>query len=105
MERGELANLNIVIPDVAAADNLIQAIDRVLLPVDLPALPAIKGGAEDDVLIGGNADNVLHGGDDFAAGGAGDDVIMGRLGDDTLSGGAGNDKLNGPAPRGGVIFQ
>ncbi|MEM7270698.1 MAG: fasciclin domain-containing protein [Pseudomonadota bacterium] len=105
---GEFANPNIVVPDVAAADNLIQAIDRVLLPVDLPALPPVRGGAEDDVLRGGNADNVLRGGggndqiaagrgDDLAMGGRGDDDIRGQLGNDTLKGGAGNDNLNGGA--------
>ncbi len=109
------ANPNIVAADVPAGDNLIQAIDRVLLPIDLPGPVAVQGGNGRDVLDGNGGNETIfgNGGRDEISGGGGeerlnggkgrdtlegdgsDDVLIGGKGRDHLDGGAGDDKLRG----------
>lgn len=100
------ANPNIVLADVPAGDNLIQAIDRVLLPIDLPDPAPVKGtsGADEisgdagnDKIFGLAGKDVLNGedGDDFLNGGRGRDELFGGAGDDRLIGGNGKDSLEG----------
>ena len=62
-------------------------------------VPAMHGGAGDDVITGGTGDNTLTGddGNDVLRGGAGRDVLEGGAGNDVLDGGAGADRLNGGA--------
>ncbi|MEM7547915.1 MAG: fasciclin domain-containing protein [Pseudomonadota bacterium] len=93
----DVENPNIVIPDIAADNGTIQAIDRVLLPLDIPGNEVGDGSKADDVLIGGDADDLIKGrkGDDVIEGGRGDDHLKGNKGADELSGGLGDDKLKG----------
>ncbi|MEM1382446.1 MAG: fasciclin domain-containing protein [Pseudomonadota bacterium] len=87
----DVANPDIVIPDIPAANGAIQAIDRVLLPLDIP------GNESDDVIQGTNGNDVLEGGggDDRIFGFVGQDHISGGDGDDILSGGMMFDKIHG----------
>jgi serralysin len=48
----DVANPNIVIPDIAAANGTIQAIDRVLLPIDIPGNEAPVTPEPTDTLTG-----------------------------------------------------
>ncbi|MEM9783752.1 MAG: fasciclin domain-containing protein [Pseudomonadota bacterium] len=86
--------------DIEASNGEIQAIDRVLLPVDLdPVSSSVEVGSffGDDVQRGGAASDAFFGfsGDDVQLGGAGDDVILGNRGDDLIFGEAGDDLLRG----------
>ena len=105
--------------DLEAANGVVQAIDRVLLPVDVddatPAPHVIKGnffrnhlnGTDGDDKIfgfsgrdrlnGNDGDDKLYGGfgKDRLNGGDGDDMLFGGLGNDHLTGGAGDDTLKG----------
>ncbi|MEM9169816.1 MAG: fasciclin domain-containing protein, partial [Pseudomonadota bacterium] len=96
--------------DIEAANGRIQAIDRVLLPLDLdPVEPVnaaggrgadvLQGGAADDHLAGGRGADVIAGGegDDAISGGGGRDILFGDGGDDHIAGGSGRDSLFGGA--------
>lgn len=107
----DIANPNIVIPDIAADNGTIQAIDRVLIPFDIPGNEAgqilfgtrgrdeLTGGGGDDKLFGrAGSDQLLGlGGDDVIRGGKGVDRLFGGEGDDRLSGGLNSDLLDGGA--------
>jgi uncharacterized surface protein with fasciclin (FAS1) repeats len=85
--------------DIAAANGVIHAIDRVILPLDLgtPTKQIESGTRNDDVLYGGGANDRLFAGagDDIVLGGAGKDKLAGWFGDDWIIGGAGADKIRG----------
>ncbi len=87
--------------DIEAANGVVQAIDRVLLPADLadatPEPTEINGSFRRDHLIGTDGDDVIRGffGRDRLFGGDGDDELFGGLGRDRLSGGDGDDTLTG----------
>ncbi len=96
----DIDNPNIVIPDIAADNGTIQAIDRVLLPLDIPGNTVgetINGTNKRDHLEGTTGDDELFGlkGRDKLDGGDGDDMLFGGRGRDFLSGGAGDDHLVG----------
>lgn len=65
--------------------------------LDLPFMPAMRGGYGEDTLRGGAGDNLLQGdeGNDALFGGAGNDRLLGGEGFDRLFGGDGNDVLDG----------
>lgn len=79
--------------DIEAANGVIQAIDRVILPLDIDEAIASEG----VVLVGGDGRDELIGteGADDISGGRGRDVLDGAAGDDTLDGGSGRDALRG----------
>ena len=87
--------------DIEAANGFVQAIDRVLLPVDLadatPEPTEINGSFRRDHLTGTDGDDVIRGlfGRDRLFGGDGDDELSGGFGRDLLSGGDGDDTLTG----------
>ncbi|MEM8811008.1 MAG: fasciclin domain-containing protein [Pseudomonadota bacterium] len=87
----DLENPDIVAPDIAAENGTIQAIDRVLIPIDIP------GNEPDQELIGTNRSDDLSGagGDDILSGLNGRDRLNGEGGDDDLNGGRGRDTLDG----------
>ena len=97
----QIENPNLILPltDIEAANGAIQAIDRVLLPIDVGPVEdlKIKGTKKDDFLQGGAGDDKLFGrkGDDIMVAGEGDDHLFGNLGADKLIGGGGDDKLRG----------
>ena len=96
----DIANPNIAIPDIATENGTIQAIDLVLLPIDIPGNEpglVIKGTNRRDDLSGGAGDDALVGfaGSDDLDGLAGNDKISGGRGRDSLDGGAGDDHLDG----------
>ena len=96
----DLDNPNIVIPDIGAENGTIQAIDRVLIPLDIPGNTegeTIVGTRKSDHLIGTAGDDEIFGlkGNDRIEGGEGDDKIDGGKGRDLLAGGAGDDHLTG----------
>lgn len=82
----DAANPAIALSDIAAGDDLIQAIDRVLPPIDVPSVDPV-------IAFGGRKDAVLAGGlnDDSLFGRRGDDELMGLAGDDLPKGGRGLD--------------
>ena len=89
--------------DIEAANGVIQAIDAVLLPLDLePVEPLfLVGTRSGDILQGGAANDKLFGrkGHDVLEGGAGKDLLIGGWGRDKLDGGAGDDVLRGGVGR------
>ncbi|MEO0360415.1 MAG: fasciclin domain-containing protein, partial [Pseudomonadota bacterium] len=93
----EIENPDIVIPDIDAANGAIQAIDRVLLPLQIPGVEVAPGTREDDLIIGGDRDDDVRGrrGDDTIEGGRGEDVLRGGSGDDLISGGLDDDQVRG----------
>lgn len=105
----DVANPNIVIADIAAENGTVQAIDRVLIPLDLPGNEGpvkligtrgpdvLTGGNGNDLIIGRDGSDVLsgEGGKDLIFGGAGHDLIDGDSGNDRLFGGTGHDTING----------
>ena len=93
----KFANANIVLADVPAGGNIIQAIDRVMLPIDLPGPVPVRGTSGQDEMIGDAGNDKLLGleGADVLDGGAGDDRLSGGKGRDELSGGVGDDRLAG----------
>ncbi|MEL7469309.1 MAG: fasciclin domain-containing protein [Pseudomonadota bacterium] len=96
----DIENPNIVIPDIAGDNGTIQAIDRVLLPIDIPGNSqgeTIEGTRKRDHLTGTDGDDQIFGfgGRDKLDGGDGDDLLNGGSGRDLLDGGAGDDHLIG----------
>ena len=100
----DIDNPNIVIPDIAADNGTIQAIDRVLIPLDIPGNSpepnpgeVINGTRGRDHLVGTDGDDEINGfkGRDVLDGGAGDDMLNGGRGRDLLIGGEGDDHLTG----------
>lgn len=96
----DVDNPNIVIPDILGGNGIIQAIDRVLLPIDIPGNTpgeTIEGTNGRDHLVGGAGDDEIFGfkGRDKLDGGDGNDNLFGGGGRDLLSGGAGDDHLTG----------
>ena len=97
----DLLNPNFVtaLADVAAANGVVQGIDRVLIPLDLPDndVRVIDGSSGQDFLFGFRQDTVFlaQDGDDFVFGGSGNDQLNGDDGDDLLSGSRGRDVLRG----------
>ncbi|MEM1242712.1 MAG: fasciclin domain-containing protein [Cyanobacteria bacterium P01_H01_bin.26] len=86
----ELAN-------VTAANGVVQGIDRVLIPLDIPNndVRVIDGSSRQDFLFGFRQDTVFfaRGGDDFVFGGSGNDQLNGDDGNDVLTGNRGSDIL------------
>ncbi|MEO0032937.1 MAG: hypothetical protein RIS94_2695 [Pseudomonadota bacterium] len=82
--------------------------------LDLPFLPAMRGGAGNDVIRGGAGANLLqgdagndsifgNGGADKLYGGAGTDILRGGVGNDTVYGGTGADRLYGGAGKDSLV--
>ncbi|MGD1944636.1 MAG: fasciclin domain-containing protein [Leptolyngbyaceae cyanobacterium] len=86
----ELAN-------VAAANGIVQGIDSVLIPLDIPDndVQIIDGSSRQDFLFGFRQDTVVlaQDGADFVFGGSGNDQLNGDDGDDVLVGNGGRDIL------------
>jgi serralysin len=82
----DLDDASVAIADVAASNGVIQAIDKVLLPIDLPndgTPQTVTGTGDDDVLVGSAEAEVFvagSGADTIIVGG-GADVVAGRLSD------------------------
>ncbi len=97
----QIANANFIsgLTDITTANGEIQAIDRVLIPLDLPEVTSqhLVGSRSDDILFGGGAKDILIGrnGNDIFVGGAGNDFAFGGRGKDLFVDGAGNDKYIG----------
>ena len=97
----DLLNPNFVtaLAAVTAANGVVQGIDRVLIPLDLPDndVRVIDGSSGQDFLFGFRQDTVFwaQDGDDFVFGGSGNDQLNGDDGDDLLSGSRGRDVLRG----------
>ncbi|MEM1254258.1 MAG: fasciclin domain-containing protein [Cyanobacteria bacterium P01_H01_bin.21] len=105
------------IADIEAANGIIQGIDRVLIPLDIPNNntrlitgssrsdflfgllnnTTFLGGSGNDFILGGIGDDQLNGenGNDRLFGNLGSDILRGGEGDDTLFGGSGSDLLLG----------
>jgi|GEM_PF-2933493 len=88
--------------DVEAENGVVQAIDRVLIPLDIPGNEedngdVLRGGRGADIQNGGSGNDSLMGGrgDDIQDGKGGDDILGGGLGADIQNGGNGNDSLMG----------
>lgn len=102
--------------NIKASNGIIQGIDRVLIPLDIPgneSIPTtedgrtvVRGTSRKDTLsaisdrnlfLGGKASDTIFGGrkDDIAKGGRGNDIIFGNGGRDQLIGGGGRDTLIG----------
>ncbi|WP_425045347.1 fasciclin domain-containing protein [Primorskyibacter sp. S87] len=99
----DIADPNIIVTDIQAANGIVHGIDGVLLPADLLQS---NGSNDVDFIIGGNGgekfitgrDHDLidgNGGDDLIFAGNGKDVAFGGTGDDLLHGGRGMDQLSG----------
>jgi uncharacterized surface protein with fasciclin (FAS1) repeats len=97
----DIANASFItgLTDIGTANGGIQAIDRVLIPLDLgtPEGGWIKGTRKDDILFGSGADDVILGrkGNDILLGGEGDDYLVGNRGKDWLVDDAGDDRFVG----------
>ena len=105
----DIEDPGIAVADVAADNGIIQVVDRVLLPVDIPGNTpgeTIKGTKKrdhlegtdgNDKIFGFNGRDKLEGGDgnDLLKGGRGNDKLDGGDGDDALFGGNAKDKLHG----------
>ncbi|MDU9004166.1 fasciclin domain-containing protein [Sedimentitalea todarodis] len=97
----EIANANFIegLTDISTANGEIQAIDRVLIPLDLgePTGGIIKGTHKKDILIGSGGDDIIFGrkGNDIILGGDGDDYLVGNRGRDTLVDDDGDDRFVG----------
>ena len=87
------------ITNVEAANGIIQGIDRVLIPLDIPNnnTRLITGSSRRDFLFGFINNTIFLGGDgnDFLFGGIGDDQLDGENGTDRLFGSLGSDILRG----------
>lgn len=96
----DIENPSIVIPDISADNGTIQAIDRVLIPLDIPGNTVgeqINGTRRADLLHGTEGDDEINGfgGWDHLEGNGGNDLLNGGGGRDLLNGGAGDDHLTG----------
>lgn len=97
----EIANAMFIdgLTDITTANGEIQAIDRVLVPLDLGESEGgvIKGTQKKDVLIGSGGDDIIFGrkGADIILGGEGDDYLVGNRGKDRLVDEAGDDRFVG----------
>ncbi|MEL6197074.1 MAG: fasciclin domain-containing protein, partial [Pseudomonadota bacterium] len=105
----EVADPAIIVPDLQSTNGSIQAIDRVLLPLDLEVNDPdqtltgtfrgddLTGRGGDDTLVGRGGRDTLDGagGNDALFGDRGRDKLIGGTGDDELFGGTGRDKLHG----------
>ena len=87
------------IANIEAANGIIQGIDRVLIPLDIPNnnTRVITGSSRSDFLFGLFNNTTLLGGagNDFIFGGIGDDQLNGENGSDRLFGNRGSDILRG----------
>ncbi len=101
----DLANPNIILTDIQAANGVVHVIDGVLLPADLLQS---DGSNDVDFIIADDNSNVIstgrdndwidgNGGNDRIYAGKGNDVVLGGEGNDRIYGGKGHDKLNGDA--------
>ncbi|MEM9947692.1 MAG: fasciclin domain-containing protein [Cyanobacteria bacterium P01_D01_bin.36] len=90
--------------DIQAGNGLIQSIDRVLIPLDIPgnestedSRPVIRGLLRNDVLTAEDGGSQIFGdqGKDTILGSAAADLLSGDRGDDTLTGNGGEDELLG----------
>ncbi|MEO1295173.1 MAG: fasciclin domain-containing protein [Cyanobacteria bacterium J06636_16] len=92
--------------NIQAENGLIQGIDRVLIPLDIPASDAVitEGNADDNFLFGlvrsvsiragaGNDTLLGSGNNDLLRGQEGNDILLGNDGNDILRGGPGNDRI------------
>ncbi|MEM6624874.1 MAG: fasciclin domain-containing protein [Pseudomonadota bacterium] len=100
----DVDNPEIIIPDLIAGNGTIQAINRVLIPIDIPGNTpgeTIEGTKRSDHLVGTAGDDEIFGlsGRDRLDGGAGNDTLDGGNGRDILEGGAGDDHLIGGSGR------
>lgn len=97
----QIANASFIsgLTDIETANGEIQAIDRVLIPLDLPEVKDqhLIGSRSADVLFGGGGDDLIFGrkGADIVVGGAGDDIMIGGRGKDILVDGDGDDRFFG----------
>ncbi|MEY8829102.1 fasciclin domain-containing protein [Sedimentitalea sp. XS_ASV28] len=97
----DIANARFIdgLTDITTANGEIQAIDRVLVPLDLgePNGGFVKGTHKKDVLIGSSGDDIIFGrkGADVILGGEGDDYLIGNRGKDRLVDDAGDDRFVG----------
>lgn len=97
----QIANAKFIsgLTDIGTANGEIQAIDRVLIPLDLPEVKDqhVIGSRSDDILFSGGGDDLLFGrkGADIVVGGAGDDYMIGGRGKDILVDGEGDDRFVG----------
>ena len=87
------------IADIEAANGIIQGIDRVLIPLDIPNnnTRLITGSSRSDFLFGllNNTTFLGGNGNDFIFGSIGDDQLNGENGIDRLFGNLGSDILRG----------
>lgn len=101
----EIVNARLItgLTDIETANGTIQAIDKVLVPLDLaPSTDmTVTGSSRSDTIFGGGANDMLSGRDraDVINAGAGNDVLKGGNGNDVLIGGDGNDRSNGGSGR------
>ena len=97
----QIANPSFIegLTDIETANGEIQAIDRVLLPIDIAPVQNLRqiGDFDDNILQGGAGHDTQFGrvGDDIMNGGAGNDRMFGNLGDDIMFGDDGNDVMLG----------
>ncbi len=97
----DIANASFIegLTDIGTANGEIQAIDRVMLPLDLgtPDGGRSFGTRSDDIIVGGAANDVIYGrkGDDLLIGGDGNDYLIGNRGKDILVDGEGDDRFVG----------
>jgi len=98
--------------NIQAGNGLIQAIDRVLIPLDIPgnesledSRPVIRGLRRNDTLVAEEGGSQIFGGQgkDAIAGSESADLLSGDRGDDTLIGNGGEDELIGGGGRDTLI--
>lgn len=79
----DIADPSLALTDIQASDGIVHVIDRVLLPVDIPAS---NGANAVQVLLGTDMRDRLEGGEDndLIIGAGGPDLLIGGMGDDTF---------------------